>query len=74
MSLKKQSKFYKNKLTSLLRNDELAYYRNKLEIYKSDHSKSLKVIRDITGMNTSKPKHYSFTINDCMVTEKHKIA
>ena len=59
----------------MLRNAELAYYSNKLEINKSYHSKSCKVvIGDITGMNTSKPKHYSFSINDCMVTEKQKIA
>ena len=24
-------------------------------------------------MNTSKPKHYSFSINDCMVIDKRKI-
>ena len=73
MSLKIQYKSYKNKLTSLLRNAELAYYSNKLEINKSDHSKSWKVIRDITGMNTSKPTHYCLSINDCMVTDKLKI-
>ena len=74
MSLKRQYKSYKNKLTSLLRNAELAYYSNKLEINKSDHSKSWKVIREITGMNTIKPTHYSFSINDCIVTDKQKIA
>ena len=42
VSLKIQYKSYKNKLTSLLRNAELAYYSNKLEINKSDHSKSWK--------------------------------
>ena len=73
-SLKIQYKSYKNKLPSLLRNAELAYYSNKLEINKSDHSKSWKVIRGITGMNTSNPKHFSFSINDCMVTDKQKIA
>ena len=74
MSLKRQYKSYKNQLTSLLRNAELAYYSNKLEINKSDHSKSWKVIREITGMNTIKPTHYSFSINDCIVTDKQKIA
>ena len=58
----------------MLRNAELAYYSNKLEINKSDHSKSWKVIREITGMNTIKPTHYSFSINDCIVTDKQKIA
>ena len=70
---KKQYKSYKNKFTSLLRNAELAYYSNKLEINKSDNSKSWKVIREITGMNTIKPTHYSFSINDCIVTDKQKI-
>ena len=60
--------------TSAKIRQRLAYYSNKLEINKSDRSKSWKVIRDITGMNTSKPKHYSFSINDCMVTDKQKIA
>ena len=58
----------------MLRNAELAYYSNKLEINKSNHSKSWKVIREITGRNTTKPKHYSFSINDCIVTDKQKIA
>ena len=58
----------------MLRNAELANYSNKLEINKSDHSKSWKVIREITGMNTTKPKHYSFSINDCIVADKQKIA
>ena len=74
VSLKRQYKSFKNKLTSLSRNAELAYYINKLEINKSDHSKSWKVIREITGMNTTKPTHYSFSINDCIVTDKQKIA
>ena len=42
VSLKRQYRSYKNKLTSLLRNAELAYYSNKLEINKSGHSKSWK--------------------------------
>ena len=46
VSLKIQYKSYKNKLTSLLRNAEFAYYSNKLEINKSDHSKSWKIRRD----------------------------
>ena len=58
----------------MLRNAELAYYSNKLEINKSYHSKSWKVIREIAGMNITKPKHYSFSINDCIVTDKQKIA
>ena len=74
MSLKRQYRSYKNKFTSLLRNAELAYYRNKLEINKSDHSKSWKVMREITGMNTTKPKHHSFSINACIVTDKQKTA
>ena len=74
VSLKRQYRSYKNKLTSLLRNAELTYYSNKLEINKSDHSKSCKVIREITGMNTTKPKHHSFSINACIVTDKQKIA
>ena len=49
-------------------------YKNKLEINKSDHSKSWKVMREITGMNTTNPKHYSFSIHDCIVTDKQKIA
>ena len=43
VSLKRQYKSYKNKLTSLLRNAELAYYSDTLEINKSDHSKSWKL-------------------------------
>ena len=74
VSLKRLYKSYKNKLTSLLRNAELAHYSNKLEINKSDHTKSWKVIREITGMNTNKPKHYSFSIKACIVTDKQKIA
>ena len=52
---------------------ELAYYDNTLEINKLDHSKFWKVIRDITEISISKPKHYSFSINDCIVTDKQKI-
>ena len=74
VSHKRQYRSYKNKLTSLLRNAELAYYNNKLEINKSDHSKSWKVIREITGMNTTKLKHHSFSINAFIVTDKQKIA
>ena len=63
----------RTKLTSLLCNADLSYYSNKFEINKSDHSKSWKVIKDIIGMHTSKLKQYSFT-NDCIVTDKQKIA
>ena len=58
----------------MLRNAELAYYSNKYEINKSDHSKSWRVTRDITEMITSKPKHYSFSINDCIVSDKQERA
>ena len=74
MSFKRQYRSYKNTLSSLLHNAELSYYSNKLEINKSDHSKSWKVIREVTGMNTTKPKHHSFSINACIVTDKQKIA
>ena len=31
-------------------------------------------MREITGMNTTKPKHHSFSINACNVTDKQKIS
>ena len=50
----------------MLRKAELAYYSNKLEINKStNHFKSWKVIRETL---------YSFSISDCIVTNKQKIA
>ena len=74
VNLFKQYKKYRNKLTSLLKNAELQYNSKQLEVNKSDLSKSWKIIKDITGLQSSKPVNASFNINDRIVTNGLMIA
>ena len=72
--LKNKYKKLRNEVTSLLRNAELAYISNELEVNKPDLSKSWKIIKNITGLNNSKSNSTCFYINNIMTTDKLKIA
>ena len=65
----------RNEIISELRNTEIKYYSNKLELHKNDLSKSWKILRSIIGKysNNSKRK-LSFNINNTVVTDSEVIA
>ena len=72
--LRDEYKKYKNNVTSLLRNAELLYYSEQLETNKHDIAKSWKIIKEITGLNSSKSTNVFFNINGITVSDKTTIA
>ena len=68
-------KTLRNELTSALRNSELKYYSNELELNKSDLHKTWGVLRVIIGKdaNNLKPK-LQFQVNDKYVTDSLEVA
>ena len=73
-TLHEEYKKYKNNVTSLLRNAELLYYSEQLETNKHDIAKSWKIIKDITGLSSSKSTNVFFNINGITVSDKTIIA
>ena len=65
---------YKNNVTSQLRNAELKYYSEQLETNKHDIAKSWKIIKEITGLNSSNTTNAGFIINGNIVNDKTAIA
>ena len=60
----------KNELTSVLRNAELKYFSDQLELNKSDLSKSWKIIKDISGLNNTNSSNISLVINGNMTNDE----
>ena len=75
---KKLNKTYKtsrNEIISELRNTEIKYYSNELELHKNDLSKSWKILRSIIGKDSNNStKKLSFNINNTVVTDIEVIA
>ena len=58
-----------------MRNAEIKYYSNELDINKDDILKSWKILTKIIGKNTNKSERkMSFSINDVIVTVNQIIA
>ena len=65
----------KENLQSALRNSEITYFSNQLDIHRNDMGKSWKVLRNILGKDHNKrKKHHSFFINNNYVTDSLQIA
>ena len=65
----------KKSLQSALRNSEIAYFSNQLDIHINDTGKSWKVLRTILGKDQNKrKKQHSFFINNNYVTDSLQIA
>ena len=73
--LNKTYKTSRNEIISELRNTEIKYYSNELELHKNDLSKSWKILRSIIGKDSNNStKIFSFNINNTVVTDSEVIA
>ena len=65
----------KKHLQSALRNSEITYFSNQLNIHRHDMGKSGEVLRNILGTDHNKrKKQHSFFINNTYVTDSLQIA
>ena len=73
--LHEKYKKLKNILQSSLRNKEIQYYSNQLEINKHDSSKSWKILKNIIGKDSCKSSiSQTFSIDGITVTDSTAIA
>ena len=75
IELKRLYKRKRNKLISELRNTEIIYYSNQLEIHKNDSKKSWKIYKNIIGKDSlSSKRKLKFKINNETVNDSQIIA
>ena len=75
IELNKHYKRKRNELISELRNTEIIYYSNQLEIHNNDSKKSWTILKSIIGRNSCNSKRkLKFTINNEIVSESQTIA
>ena len=75
INLKNEYKLKRNRLISDLRNIEIDYYSNELEINKYDIKKPWKILRNIVGKNSDKNKQKNiFSINNKIISNSQVIA
>ena len=74
IELLEKYKRYKNDLTSRLRNAEICYFSEQLELNRHDTAKSWKIIKEITGLNSSRSMNVCFNIDGIEVIDKTTIA
>ena len=73
--LHEESKKKRNQLISDLRNSEIEYYSNQLELHKSDLSKCWKILRSIIGKGNNNSKRKTcFTVNNVTTNDSKVIA
>ena len=73
--LHKEYKKFRNMVISKLRNAELTYNSEQLEMTGSDLSKRWKVMRKILGLDNSQLVNaQKFIVNDSVISDKHDIA
>ena len=73
--IQEKYKKLKNELTSSLKNKEILYYSNQLEIHKNDISKSWKIIKQIIGKDSCKSStNQEFCIGNTSITDSTAIA
>ena len=74
-SVKDDYKYIKRELHSSLRNSEICYYSNQLDLHRLDVGKRWKVLREILSMNNpSSKKKLIFDINNKTTTDPNVIA
>ena len=64
----KTYKDYRNRLTMIIRNTEINYYGNQLELNKDDMNKSWNIIRDIIGLNNNSINNNYIKHNDVIIS------
>ena len=65
----------KNELTSSLKNKEIQYYSNQLEIHTNDTSKCWKILKQIIGKDSCKSStNQTFCIGNTIITGSTAIA
>ena len=75
IELKRLYKRKRNQLISELRNTEIIYYSNQLEIHKNDSKKSWKILKNIIGKDSlSSKRKLKFKINNETVNDSQIIA
>ena len=73
--MNKHYKSKRNELISELRNTEIIYYSNQLEIHNNDSKKSWTILKSIIGKNSCDSKiKLKFTINNEIVSDSQTIA
>ena len=73
--MKNEYKQRRNSLISDLRNAEIKYYSNELDIHKNDVKQSWKILKTIIGKHTNNlERKMSFSIKDAIVTDNQIIA
>ena len=75
LNLKNEYKQRRNRLISDLRNAEIKYFSNELDIHKNDVKQSWKILKTIIGKHTNNlERKMSFSIKDAIVTDNQIIA
>ena len=75
LELKNEYKQKRNRLISDLRNTEITYYSNELELHKNDIKIKWKLLKTIIGKNTTNTKNkINFSINNTVITDSQMIA
>ena len=73
--MKNEYKQRRLRLISDLRNAEIKYYSNKLDIHKNDVKQSWKILKTIIGKHTNNlERKMIFSIKDAIVTDNQIIA
>ena len=67
-------KKYKNKLTTLLRNAERSYYKNKLELNKNNLAKLWKTLNEVINRKKQEKRSVSFKHNNTEISDSNAIA
>ena len=74
IKLKEQYKSKKNQLNSDIKNTEINYYSNELELHKENLRKTWKIIKSIIGKDTTNSnQNITFCINGKSTTNVSKI-
>ena len=75
LEMKNEYKAKRNRLISDLRNAEITYYNNELDIHKNDIKRKWKLLKTIIGKNTTNTKNkINFSINNTVITDSQLIA
>ena len=75
LELKNGYKQKRNRIISDLRNAEITYYSNELDLHKNDIKRKWKLLKTIIGKNTTNTKNkINFYINNTVITDSQMIA
>ena len=75
LELRNECKQKRNRLISDLRNAEITYYSNELDLHKNDIKRKWKLLKTIIGKNTTNTKNIiNFFIHNTVITDSQMIA